>query len=118
MAFARAVEPDEATSAAADVASGAFLLHRFFSLRQVVASLRLGPRAWAAAGYGDDAQVAVRALGRRRGLPIEPLRPAPPRSTLPAFRGMCAVNDHVTAIGFKIEGWQEVRSYCSAGTLS
>ena len=35
-----------------DVQSGQFVLHRFSTLRQAVASVRLGLVAWRASGYG------------------------------------------------------------------
>ena len=117
VAFSRLVDRDDAARTSADdVARGAYILTRFSSFAQLVASVRLGRAAWADLGYG---RAASHVLDRARAAGLE----TAPVATMPDsagetchVHGMCAVNDHVSALGFHVHGWSEMRNHACAWT--
>ena len=117
VAFARLVDRDVAMRTSADdVTRGAYILARFSSLEQLVASVRLGRAAWEDLGYGRAASYVLE-KGSAAGLRTAPVDATTmPDGVRDACRvhGMCAVNDHITALGFNIHGWREMRNRACA----
>ena len=96
---------DAQMAARAGSAGGTVLLERFYSLRALVASVRLGAAAWHANGHWRAA-LAVLRVAAAAGLPSAPAPPA--KGSAPAIMGMCSVNEHVNSqLGFHIDGWPE-----------
>jgi hypothetical protein len=110
-----------------DVQSERFILHRFSTLSQAVASIRLSRDAWTASGYsalakellerGKHAQSTLGAasyevayprtagtVGEAAGLAVDAVA-APPRDRLARKDGVCEVNSHAEDLGFAIVGW-------------
>jgi hypothetical protein len=92
----------------ADIHSGQFMLARFTSLRQAVASVRLSAAAWRASGYTALAEHLL-VLGAATGLRVLPVGLVPPRERVIAKRGLCAVNEHIHRLGFEVVGWQHMQ---------
>ena len=97
---------DDLRSMAATDGNGRYAFDRFTSLRQLVASVRLGKAAWVEAGLGAAAE-EILARGAAAGLTTEPV--AAPRSSPVVVAGLCAVNDFVTSLGVHIVGWSAAR---------
>ena len=97
---------DDLRGMAATDGNGRYAFDRFTSLRQLVASIRLGREAWVNAGLGAAAAEVV-ARGAAAGLTTDPV--AAPRSSPIVVAGLCEVNDFVTSLGVHIIGWRAAR---------
>ncbi|CAH0377940.1 unnamed protein product [Pelagomonas calceolata] len=97
---------DDLRGMAATDGNGRYAFDRFTSLRQLVASIRLGREAWVNAGLGAAAD-EVLARGAAAGLTTDPV--AAPRSSPIVVAGLCEVNDFVTSLRVHIIGWIAAR---------
>ena len=83
---------------------GNYVLDRFYSIRTLVVSIRLGSCAWRANGYWKAA-LNVLDIAATMGIPTRPVLREDRRDQVLA--GICNVNQFIHHdLGFNIDGWE------------
>ena len=87
------------------IETGKFMLNRFYNLRTIVTSIRLGPEAWHSNGYWEAAK-NILIEGNKKGLETNPVVREDLREKILA--GICEVNQFIHhKLGFQIQGWDQ-----------
>jgi hypothetical protein len=83
---------------------GRYLLDRFYSIRTMAVSIRLGSCAWRANGYWEAAKHILK-IANEMGIETKPVVREDIRDKI--FAGLCDVNQFIHHdLGFHIDGWE------------